>query len=108
MRIPDTGGVRLQIESVAGNKIILSYKNAEYGLLPSEGKVLGFEIAGEDRIFYIAEANILGAKSKIIVSSPEVSKPIAIRYAFRNYIECNLQNTLGYPAFPYRSDDWEL
>ena len=108
MRIPDTGGVRLQIESVAGNKIILSYKNAEYGLLPSEGKVLGFEIAGEERIFYIAEANILGAKSKIIVSSPEVSKPIAIRYAFRNYIECNLQNTLGYPAFPYRSDDWEL
>jgi len=108
MHIPDTGGVRLRLESVAGNKAILSYENAEYGLLPSEDPVLGFEVAGDDRVFHPAEANILGAKSRIMVSSPEVARPMAVRYAFRNFIESNLTNTLGYPAFPYRSDDWPL
>lgn len=108
IRIPDTGGVRLHLESVAGNKAILSYENAEYGLLPSEGPVLGFEVAGEDSVFHPAEANILGSKARIMVSSPEVSRPVAVRYAFRNFIENNLTNTFGYPAFPYRSDDRPL
>ena len=106
--IPDACGVMLHLESIAGNKVILSYDNAEYGLLPSDADVTGFEVAGEDRVFYPAEANILGSKSRIMVSSEKVSKPVAVRYAFRNFMESNLHNTLGYPAFPYRSDDWPI
>lgn len=70
--------------------------------------MLGFEVAGEDSVFHPAEANILGSKARIMVSSPEVSRPVAVRYAFRNFIESNLTNTFGYPAFPYRSDDRPL
>lgn len=108
MKLPDAAGIRLRLESTAGNKAILSYDNAGYGLLPADGPVLGFEVAGEDRVFHPAQAAVLAAKNRIMVSSPQVDRPVAVRYAFHNFMESNLSNTLGYPAFPYRSDGWPL
>jgi sialate O-acetylesterase len=64
----------------------------------------GFFIAGADQKFYWADAVISG--DKVIVSSPRVSKPVAVRYAWANNPVCNLYNGVGLPASPFRTDDW--
>ncbi len=66
----------------------------------------GFTIAGKDKKFVPAEATISGRSVK--VSSPQVAKPVAVRYAFINNPEgLNLSNASGLPAMPFRTDDWE-
>ena len=86
-------------------------------LMPSDpredGPLLrGFEIAGEDRVFHPASAWVdksgpYGFTRVVIVRSPEVPHPVAVRYAFHNLPDGNLTNTLGLPAFPFRTDGWD-
>ncbi len=66
--------------------------------------VLGFELAGADRVFHPAEARVEGAT--VLVRSSAVSSPIAVRYAWRNAPSATLRNAAGLPAAPFRSDDW--
>ena len=73
-------------------------KKAESGVL------CGFQIAGADRVWHWAEATIEG--NEVIVSSPEVRHPIAVRYAWGANPVCNLYNSEGLPAWPFRTDDW--
>ena len=73
----------------------------------SAREVVGFELAGEDRAFHLASAVIDWDGQTIIVSCPEVQKPVAVRYGFRNWMGANLQKTNGIPVPPFRSDDWE-
>lgn len=70
-----------------------------------DGRLTGFAIAGEDKKFVWAEADIIG-KKRIAVSSPEVEKPVALRYAWADNPECNLYNSARLPASPFRTDDW--
>lgn len=85
-------------------RIRLSFRHAE-GLKAQDGGALkGFAVAGEDKKFVWAEAKIEG--DHIVVSSPEVPKPVAVRYAWADNPECNLVNAAGLPASPFRSDDW--
>ncbi|MGA0059296.1 MAG: 9-O-acetylesterase, partial [Planctomycetota bacterium] len=65
----------------------------------------GFAIAGEDRRWFWAEASIDGAT--VLVRSPHVPAPQAVRYAFaQNPMGANLYGATGLPASPFRSDDW--
>ena len=45
---------------------------------------------------------------RVIVSSPGVLKPVAVRYAWQNFPLCNLYNTEGLPAVPFRTDRFEV
>jgi len=63
-----------------------------------------FNVAGEDKIFYPANAEIAG--ETIVVTSDKVKKPVAVRYAFTNFSVTNLQNADGFPAVPFRTDAW--
>ena len=65
----------------------------------------GFAVAGADRVFHWAEASIID-DGVVVVSSPEVAKPIAVRYAWADNPICNLTNASGLPASPFRTDDW--
>jgi sialate O-acetylesterase len=65
----------------------------------------GFTVAGEDRRFYAARAEIRG--DTVVVSSSQVPKPIAVRYGWADYPTGNLFNSAGLPASPFRTDDWE-
>ena len=65
-----------------------------------------FTIAGEDQKFVPATAEIHG--ETIVVSSPEVAKPAAVRFAWDQNAEPNLFNKAGLPASPFRTDDWPL
>jgi sialate O-acetylesterase len=64
----------------------------------------GFAIAGNDRKYHWAEARIEG--DTVVVSSPDVPVPVAIRYAWAGNPTCNLVNAAGLPASPFRTDDW--
>ena len=65
----------------------------------------GFSIAGEDKNFYWAKARIDG--NKVTVSSPKVSKPVAVRYGWADNPEVNLYNSDNLPASPFRTDAWQ-
>ena len=66
------------------------------------GKLTGFAIAGDDMTFVWAEAAIEG--EEVVVWSPDVPKPAAVRYAWANNPACNLCNKEGLPADPFRTD----
>ena len=71
--------------------------------LPTD-KLVGFTIAGEDKNFVPADARIEG--NAVIVSSPQVPKPVAVRYDWANAPQGNLYNQGDLPASPFRTDDW--
>ncbi|HET6883202.1 MAG TPA: hypothetical protein VFI31_23735, partial [Pirellulales bacterium] len=64
----------------------------------------GFTIAGKDRRFVRATAEI--RDGTVVVHSPQVAEPIAVRYGWADYPTGNLFNVEGLPAGPFRSDDW--
>jgi len=99
-------GPSLKEMKVDGNIVKLTFNNASNGLT-SYGKTLScFEVAGANRRFYPATAVITW--SGITLFSPSVSEPVAVRYAFRDFIVGDLFNTEGLPASSFRTDNWEL
>ena len=90
---------------IEGNKIRIYFKHTDGGLKTLNNEVIkGFTIAGIDHKFYWANAVIEG--NTIVVSSPEVTFPIAVRYAWADNPICNLYNGANLPASPFRTDDW--
>lgn len=88
-----------------GGEIVLKFSRADGGLAAKDGVLQGFTIAGEDKQWKDAKARIEG--EKVIVSSAEVAKPVAVRYAWKDWPDCNLVNGVGLPASPFRTDDWK-
>ena len=78
------------------------FKNAEVGLICRGEALKGFAIAGEDRTFVWASAQIEG--DTVVVSSPTVPAPLFVRYGWADNPICNLYNMAGFPASPFRSD----
>ena len=68
--------------------------------------IVGFELAGEDRVFHLAEAQVDWNGETILVRCPDVPHPVAVRYGWRNWMGANLQKSNGIPVPPFRSDDW--
>jgi sialate O-acetylesterase len=88
--------------SVEGEKARIKYTHLGGGLVAKGGPLKGFSICGEDKVFVWADAAIDG--ETVVVSSPQVAKPIAVRYAWANNPECNLYNNADLPAAPFRTD----
>ena len=95
-----------------GNKVTLEFDHVGSGLMSKGGSLRGFAIAGKDGKFVAATAEIVTEKDKpastIVVHSPEVSEPAAVRYGWANYPTGNLWNKDGLPASPFRTDDFPL
>jgi sialate O-acetylesterase len=89
---------------VEGDKAVLTFTHTGGGLEARDGPLTGFTVAGEDRVFHKAEAEIKG--DTVVVSSKEVAQPVAVRYGWGNYPVVNLWNKAGLPASPFRTDDW--
>jgi sialate O-acetylesterase len=97
--------IRVSFDDVGGG-LMVGTKN---GLEPTEeikgGELARFAIAGADKKWHWAEATIDG--KDVVVKSPDVSSPVAVRYAFSmNPTGANLYNKEGLPASPFRTDDW--
>jgi sialate O-acetylesterase len=113
---------------INGSQAVLSFDHTGGGLVPgtppqdekapllwetvkawqagNANALVGFTIAGENQRFYRANAGIQG--SKVVVSSPNVPKPVAVRYGWADCPVVNLFNTDGLPASPFRTDDWPM
>ena len=74
------------------------------GLRPASGELQGFAVAGADQKYVWAKAKVEGGK--VIVWSDAVSEPVAVRYGWGSNPACNLVNAGGFPASPFRTDDW--
>lgn len=91
--------------AVENGKIRLRFSKIGSGLEAKGGKLKEFAIAGEDQKFEWAEAFIDG--DTVVVSSKSVPNPQAVRYAWGNSpVDANLFNKEGFPASPFRTDDW--
>ena len=107
--------------SVSGNKVTLEFNNLAYDSDWWEGNTFhsylddryirpkGFEVAGEDRVFYPATGSFGHGKNTIEIYSDSVSNPVAVRYYFHNYdAEANVRTCLGQPLVPFRTDNWSV
>ncbi|HEX4592373.1 MAG TPA: sialate O-acetylesterase [Gemmataceae bacterium] len=90
--------------TVEGNRAVLSFDNVGAGLECHGQKLTGVTVAGPDRKFHNAEAEIRG--DTVVVSSPDVERPVAVRFGWANYPVVNLWNKNGLPATPFRTDNW--
>ena len=89
---------------IEGNRIRLHFKHTGSGLMAKDGALKGFAIAGDDRKFIWANATIEG--NTIVVATPEVIKPMAVRYGWSNNPPTSLYNNENLPASPFRTDEW--
>ncbi len=91
--------------TIEGSLARLSFDHTGGGLISNDGRSLSwFEIAGDDRIFYKAIAEIAG--DSVVVRSPRVPSPIAVRFGWHQLAVPNLANREGLPASPFRTDRW--
>ena len=91
---------------VRNKGIILSFKYAENGLYSFQKNIDGFEIAGENKVFFPAQAKIIYRKN-VRVESDSVPNPVAVRYAWRNWVNATLFDVNLLPASSFRTDNWE-
>lgn len=89
---------------VKGSTVTVSFKNIPNGVTSFGKEVLGFEIAGEDKVFYPAKAS-LRSKS-VLLASPKVENPVAVRYLFKDFTEAEVFSVGGLPMSSFRTDDW--
>ncbi len=87
------------------NSIQLRFAHTDGGLVAKGPKLEEFEIAGEDRKWYWADAHIDG--KTVVVSSPSVPNPKEVRYAWQSNPAATLFNGAGLPATPFRTDTWK-
>ena len=104
-RVNSTSGPLPSGHEIKGSEIAIKFSHADGGLVAKNGVLDGFIIAGEDRQWKPATARIEG--ETVVVSSLDVTSPVAIRYAWENFPRCNLYNGAGLPASPFRTDDWK-
>jgi sialate O-acetylesterase len=90
--------------SVDGNTVKLRFDHTNGGLVAKGDKLVGFSVAGEDKKFVWADAIIKG--KSILVSSPDVPNPVAVRYGWADNPDATLYNGAGLPAVPFRTDTW--
>jgi sialate O-acetylesterase len=89
--------------TIEGNKISISFTHTGSGLMTNDGEELrSFAIAGADKKFVWAKANIEG--DKVIVWSEEITSPLYVRYAWADNPDVNFYNKERLPASPFRTD----
>ena len=111
--LPHSGPVYESMK-VKNNKVYVNFKFAKNGVTSYGKPLIGFEIAGEDKIFYSADASIdphwsagWENRSVLTLSNKNVPNPLYIRYGWKNYVEGALYNVEGLPASSFRSYDFD-
>ncbi|MDO3695286.1 sialate O-acetylesterase [Wenyingzhuangia sp. chi5] len=89
---------------IKGSTVTVSFKNVPNGITSYDKEVKGFEIAGENKVFYPATTYM--RRKSVVLSSPNVEKPVAVRYLFKDYTKAEIFSTGGLPMSSFRTDDW--
>lgn len=91
--------------TIEGSSIRLHFDHVDGGLvLRGDNDPKGFAIAGKNRKFVWADVQVEG--DTVVVTSPEIAKPVAVRYGWDGDPVISLFNEAGFPASPFRTDDW--
>jgi sialate O-acetylesterase len=98
-------GPVLKEMKVEGSLVYLTFDHAQNGLTTFGKELVNFKVAGENKVFVAAKAAITNAG--ITLFAPSVGKPVAVRYAFDDFVIGELFNTEGLPASSFRTDSWE-
>jgi len=98
-------GPKYNKHTIKDNKITLVFENIADGLVIDGNTLEGFSISGNYKNYVWAKTKIEG--NKIIVWSDHVDSPVAVRYAWADNPKCNLYNSVGLPAIPFRTDNWK-
>ncbi|MFY0628514.1 MAG: sialate O-acetylesterase [Reichenbachiella sp.] len=88
--------------TIQGGKVSISFENIGAGLKIGGDTLTGFAIAGADKKYYWAKGSCVD--NQIVISSEKVKVPMYIRYAWADNPACNLYNSEGLPAVPFRTD----
>ena len=100
-------GPKFKSMKIENNKAILSFDFVDGGLKSGDDKPLNwFTIAGEDKAFVPATVEI--KDDKLIIYSPDVKNPVAVRFAWDEEAQPNFFNSAGLPAIPFRTDNWNM
>jgi sialate O-acetylesterase len=105
-------GPQYKSMAIDGNKVTLKFEDKDGKDVSARiqgEEAIGFEIAGKDKIFYPANAVIVGPPWRPIgmaITSDKVSEPVAVRYCFKNFLLGNVTGAYGFPLVPFRTDDW--
>lgn len=91
---------------IEDDKAIINFDHVGRGLEARDGALRGFAVCGDDRKFVWANAVIVG--NTVVASSPQVAKPVAVRYGWADCPVVNLWNKDGLPASPFRTDDFPM
>ena len=92
---------------ITDGAVVIDFNYAEKGLHSSTIELGGFEIAGPDKVFKKAYAELILNGKMLKVSEPTIQQPVAVRYCFKNYSKVTLYNSLGNPLSPFRTDNWD-
>ena len=104
-KIAYSGPIYKSMKAAKG-QLVLSFDYANKGLVLKErNKENNFLIAGEEKVFKKAVVKVDG--SRLLLSHPDILKPVAVRYAWSNIDEGTLFNKEGLPASSFRTDDWK-
>jgi sialate O-acetylesterase len=97
-------GPAFRSATFSGGRATIRFDHLGGGLVAKDGSLKGFMIAGADKQFVPAQAEI--QSDTVVVSSESVREPVAVRYGWATVPEVNLFNREGLPASPFRTDDW--
>jgi sialate O-acetylesterase len=92
---------------IAENKAILKFDNVGGGLMVSDGALKSFALCGADHKWVWGIADIEGTDT-VVVSSPNIESPVAVRFGWSDYPVVNLWNKDGLPASPFRTDNFPM
>ena len=97
------------IDYLEDGRVRITFSNVWSNLMSKTAReIIGFELAGEDRAFHLAKAEVDHDGQTVFVKCDDVPNPVAVRYSFRNYMGANMQTSFGFPVPPFRTDDWPL
>lgn len=96
----------LESMKIDGGTAVIRFAHCGGGLVWRDATLSGFAIAGEDRKFVFAGARI--EADTVLVSSPSVPHPVAVRYGWADLPKTNLFSKEGLPAAPFRTDTWPV
>jgi sialate O-acetylesterase len=91
--------------TIKSDTVRLTFDNAPNGLTSFGKELSNFEMAGADKAFYPAKATV--TPNGIMLKSASVAVPVAVRYAFKNFVVGDLFGTNGLPVSSFRTDNWE-
>jgi len=89
---------------IKDNSVTVSFDDAPNGITAYGKEVTGFEIAGEDKVFYPAKAEV--RRKSVVLTSDKVMKPVAVRYLWKDFAKAELFSNGGLPMSSFRTDEW--